>query len=570
MFTERFTLDEAGTTTRRNDHRFRDPTFEYRYFGWGLSSTSKEMNERRSSAEQVTSLTSDTEKIKEIQATCVEVQSSLGVLCAQDIYLSFLSILVRRIDGIGGETIVSHLAPWKTAFLKNFRLEEVVRAFAENGLGTSSDAFCCIIPLLMTQSKLPKKYLNMVSVERQLSEKPSDIDGWLLVAETVGQVRDSARGEDFVRWTINLGELYHAAMRSTNRWIKGHGFHGVSQMIVSGEGASQEIQDIQHQFGWIAMRIAEEYKEEGMISKLRKSGVNGDSLNYDESQPIEYWVARGATATTRYLIRKHDLQLPEFQTLLGFAAESGQDATVRLFLEKEVDVNQVDTSGMTPLLRALENQHATTAHLLIEYGADYEGKNPSTWAELDWASRHDHQCLVELLVEKLLEVGAQDSQSCSILTWAIGHSHVAVVQLLLDKGVDLTATEDCGRPALHLAAQQGVRNIVGLLLDHPANIHATDEEGRTALHIAVKNGRKNVMKLLLNRNADIHATNEDGRTALHFAAEYDGVDMVRMLRKLGDDPKTRDNHGKRAIDLLRSLEHTELVDLFIHPPSEDD
>jgi ankyrin repeat protein len=67
--------------------------------------------------------------------------------------------------------------------------------------------------------------------------------------------------------------------------------------------------------------------------------------------------------------------------ILGYACRDGITATVKLLLEKKVDINQEDpVTGWSPLARAIVNKRWDTAMVLLDFGADHKftskaGKN---------------------------------------------------------------------------------------------------------------------------------------------------------------------------------------------------
>ncbi|KAH7132772.1 ankyrin repeat-containing domain protein [Dactylonectria macrodidyma] len=62
-------------------------------------------------------------------------------------------------------------------------------------------------------------------------------------------------------------------------------------------------------------------------------------------------------------------------TPLSFAAESGQEAVVRLLLEKGAAIESKDDNGCTPLSLAAKRGDEAIVRLLLEKGAVIESKD---------------------------------------------------------------------------------------------------------------------------------------------------------------------------------------------------
>jgi ankyrin repeat protein len=61
---------------------------------------------------------------------------------------------------------------------------------------------------------------------------------------------------------------------------------------------------------------------------------------------------------------------------------------------------------------------------------------------------------------------------------------------------------------------------------------------------------------------DVNATSKKGHTALHVAASLGLVDVVQFLLKEKADRGIRSSDGKTAIDLAKSKNHKEVVELL--------
>lgn len=115
----------------------------------------------------------------------------------------------------------------------------------------------------------------------------------------------------------------------------------------------------------------------------------------------------------------------------------------------------MDNDGLTPLLLAVRNRHATVVKLLLAT----DGVDPDSMDNIGWTP----------------------------LSLAAGNGYEAVLKLLLARGAETRAKDIDRRAAFHLAAESGHLDAVKLLLDRGAEIEAKNAEDRTPLHLAAQN-----------------------------------------------------------------------------------
>ncbi|KAK0262089.1 hypothetical protein LTS09_003513 [Friedmanniomyces endolithicus] len=246
---------------------------------------------------------------------------------------------------------------------------------------------------------------------------------------------------------------------------------------------------------------------------------------------------------------------------LVFASYQGHESVVRLLVEKGA---RMFTS--LALQRACENGDERVVRLLLEAGAE-RGE------VLRLASYRGHETVVLLLLEK----GAVVSDA---LHFASRTGHEAVVRLLLEQGADI----DERRDALLEASSQGHEEIVRLLLvDADVDAYAGFEE---ALQGACIGGHEAVVRLLLEKGACINDSESlwvaasEGYKALRFdanahggwernalpAASYEGhkAGVQLMIEAGADDGEDVDEYGNHDSALLAAREngHEEVVQLI--------
>lgn len=183
---------------------------------------------------------------------------------------------------------------------------------------------------------------------------------------------------------------------------------------------------------------------------------------------------------------------------------------VELLLDHGADANKTDSSGVPPLVFALNQDNgrlrgiAEIVELLLEHGADVNAASPRGATPLC--------CAAELgsagLVNSLLSAGANPN-SPGVDGWAPLHAalsvagdDVSVAASLIDAGADVNfVNERQDRSLLHVAAKMGKVNFVNLLIDSGVDIAWKADGVNTALYQAVFDQQDAVAQTLLEHGA---------------------------------------------------------------------
>jgi ankyrin repeat protein len=211
---------------------------------------------------------------------------------------------------------------------------------------------------------------------------------------------------------------------------------------------------------------------------------------------------------------------------------------------QHISVLEGDIKGRTLLSYAAENGDEALVKLLLEKGAALASKDEDGWMPLSRAARNGHEAVVKLLLEKSTNLVEKDTDLAekdkdygkSMLPWAARKWHKATVKPQESKGTDLELKDDSGRTPLSWAAEEGHEAVVKLLLEKGADVETKDTKyGRTPLSQAAKNGREAVVKLLLTETgkANVDWKDKNGWTPLSWAAEGGHKAVVELLLKAG-------------------------------------
>jgi len=175
------------------------------------------------------------------------------------------------------------------------------------------------------------------------------------------------------------------------------------------------------------------------------------------------------------------------QTALMVAAAAGSAEIVKLLLEKGAELDHIDRSGETPLIKA------STGSFNLE--------------------------IVKLLLEKGADVNVKDETGATaLMKAAVNACSADMVKLLLEKGADAGAKDKAGNTILMLSAiYYSKAGVFEALLAGGADVNAVNQNGETVIFIAVRNRLPGVLKALIAKGMDVNAKNTHNETPLSVA-----------------------------------------------------
>ncbi len=335
-------------------------------------------------------------------------------------------------------------------------------------------------------------------------------------------------------------------------------------------------------FGTMAHRVSTLIDWEELAWLSTKTARNALAIALTEMMNDGQISRNRAVELAEMVLRTNAIRLYDFKSTIHQAADAGDLAKVKAFIQEGIDVN-TKVHGCTPLHCAARYGHKEVAELLIAKGADINAKDTRGRTPTDLAINQGRKELAKLLaskgsdvslhtaayigdlqrVEKFIDGGtnvdAKDQKGQTALHYAAKVGQIAVAKLLIANGADVNAGE---WTPLQEAAYCS-KDMVEFLIAKGANINAS---GWSPLHSALDAGRFDIVDLLLAKGADANIRDGEGRTPLHIAASYAASrypKIVELLISNGADVKAKDNDGKTALSYAIENEHTEIVELLI-------
>lgn len=238
-------------------------------------------------------------------------------------------------------------------------------------------------------------------------------------------------------------------------------------------------------------------------------GKEGDMADMAEMNEMIVWAAREDDSETVLKLlgdgAPGNAEDAMGRTLLCEAAGHPDGRTLAVLLEwmNPNDKIHMDCHGITPLYRAVWEDHGMNVRRLLEAGADPNLATHDGFPSLVRAARN----------------GSPD-----------------VVSRLLSAGADPSKAEPGGATALHAASTW-----------------AWDDEDPTE-----GQGHLRAAERLLEAGANPNAKDSHGNTPLHMAAESDRVDLCKALLAAGADPTARNDRmvgvfSKAGNDVMNAL-----------------
>ncbi|TVR70599.1 MAG: ankyrin repeat domain-containing protein [Marinilabiliales bacterium] len=265
----------------------------------------------------------------------------------------------------------------------------------------------------------------------------------------------------------------------------------------------------------------------------------------------------GITGATLLLQEDNDTSL-----FLIMAADRGDADSVRLFIEKGYDVNQVTADGVTALMYAASAGHKEVAALLAESGADLDARPRNGLTALAGAVINNNYDIVLYLLQQGADTGLPDNGGVTPLMHAASLDLFDITELLLMFGAEPGTRDAEGATALHGAAIYAQTDIAWLLLDYGADVNSQDDFGFTPLMMAVQLGREDMANYLLENNADVNIRTRDGMTPLAIAIANNQANLAEILIDQGADPGVRLTETENLMNLARWQGNTELIELL--------
>lgn len=335
-----------------------------------------------------------------------------------------------------------------------------------------------------------------------------------------------------------------------------------------------------------------------LMAAARRGDADSMKLFLDKGADVNVKAADGKTALMAAAVSGNapavklllengaDANVAEHEGLTALALVRYDDKqageVVEALLARKVNLNCLDSYGMTPLHNAVRHERKDCAEALLAHGADVnvrEGDGPGRLGTygpprgqtpLHMAASDGTKEMVETLLVRGADANVKTTGGDTPLTLAMRSERKGknsdVVDLLLAHKADINARGDGGKTTLVFALLGGDKKLAEILLSKGADINVTYRDGyriekETLLHHFAAD--KEMVKFLLSKGADVTAKDYFGRTPLHTAALNGSVEGARALMAGGSDVNARDALQETPLFGAAAKGHREVAQLLI-------
>lgn len=262
-------------------------------------------------------------------------------------------------------------------------------------------------------------------------------------------------------------------------------------------------------------------------------------------------------ATTKYV----------YDTSLVRAVKISDTDRVRTLMYANVDVNEKNYAGITPLTIAAEKGNMDIIKMLVEDGkANVNDKSSYGITPLISAAAAGNDEVVSYLISHGADVTAKDDLGKTALLHAVKADNPKLIASLItldNKAVNLP--DNSGNTALIYAAQNGFDNNVKQLIAAGANAsYRNPATGLSPMAAAAAEGHDDTIRLLAKTGkADVNISDLSGRTPLFYAVEQNRPSAVRTLILLGADVNAQDNTGVTPLMRATAKDRPECVQILL-------
>ena len=255
-----------------------------------------------------------------------------------------------------------------------------------------------------------------------------------------------------------------------------------------------------------------------------------------------------------------------YDTSLVRAVKISDEDRVRTLMYANVNVNEKNYAGITPLTIAAEKGNMNIIKMLMEDGAMVNDKSSYGVTPIISAAAAGNTEVVEYLVAQGADVTAKDDWGKTALIYAANIDNPPLIANLIK--LDKTAVnlpDNSGNTPMIYAAQKGLDDNLKVLLSNGADVnYRNPATGLSAISAAAAEGNSSAIRLLVRTGkADVNIADLSGRTPIFYAVEQNQEDALRTLLLLGADPNAQDNQGVTALMRASAKGRQNCVDVLL-------
>ncbi|WP_419420113.1 ankyrin repeat domain-containing protein [Legionella sp. D16C41] len=307
------------------------------------------------------------------------------------------------------------------------------------------------------------------------------------------------------------------------------------------------------------------YNNPIIVELLAKAGANLNHRDNRGATPIWLAASKGHAATVEVLVEAEaDLAIPNVDGVppICIAAFNGHTSVIEVFTKykDDVDLNQTDKDGETPIWLAACNNQPAIIQLLAQEGADVDQVNSNGESPILIAALNGHAAAIEALVKAGASLQA-DIVIPPPICIAVNKGYIDVVEVLIRAGVDFNQADKSGFTPIWIAADRGHPIIVNQLAQAGADVNSMCG-GKTPIFIAAQMGNQSTVEELLLAQADFNIPLRLTVDELQEWARKENYPINQRLHLLCDGKHEMDYVSITPYQIARIMGHFEIAALI--------
>jgi len=145
------------------------------------------------------------------------------------------------------------------------------------------------------------------------------------------------------------------------------------------------------------------------------------------------------------------------------AATRGDVSKLKLLIDKDINLNVSDETGLTALMSAAHKGHVEILELLLYAGVSVDAKDSLGYTALMFSCNSGNLSCAKYLIDNGANVNEADNDGSTPIMFCAQHGYNDVVRLLLEKGADPTIKGTHGLSAISFAEQNSLIETVKIL-----------------------------------------------------------------------------------------------------------
>ncbi|OUM68856.1 hypothetical protein PIROE2DRAFT_27061, partial [Piromyces sp. E2] len=321
--------------------------------------------------------------------------------------------------------------------------------------------------------------------------------------------------------------------------------------------------------------IKKSYQEEDIFKSIMSKYKNINEIDCKKkTTPLIYAIQKKKEFFVKLLLENKKVDIDtrdsENKTPLDYAVETKKSKLIKLLIYRNYDkkseftddIQEIETSGLTPLLLAINNNDILLVKYLIDHQVELKRPNRNEVTPFRKALDKSNIKILRLLLAKDKKIPIEDN-NLQPLIFAIKKNNPEFVKLLIENGADINEFSYNGNTPLLQAINNDNTEIIHLLIDNGVNLNQCNNEGKLPLEIAKeKNNEKEAINLIQN-GANVNYEHKNGLTPLLYAIHKNNLKMIDLLISYGAKVDLINKNGMTPVNFALSQGNIAIITTIV-------